>query len=412
MKLVETRCTAILLIFVVAVTCGSRPTNGDDLSAQELASAMKASIGQISTIEARYRVYYERLPASGSGITGAPDGRDFDGQGMHSEFAWGYDSASDAEYVDGKVARPKTHADEVNGEWIAVRDEGMYYYKDLRTAYDGEILHAYTESSDSGKIMGGRGDMFAARKTPSLLWGRNFVVVPNRDITEVLDGAQLIHIENTPSHLKVLRNDIKVGVEDWHVTVWIDTKHGFMPRRMEAAKTFYNMVMSCVEVDEMHEVQPGIWVPIRGRTSGFAVIAPKPSDGVYPNGMTVEELRRLSREEARKLIPELGYKRKKIGLGTGTIVADVDTLKINHRIPDERFTIDFPVGTFVWNETIQEGYQVGRFDDPQRTLASSETSDPRSHLGYRTVLMWVSAILVLGTFSLFLWRRFLGKRPT
>jgi len=220
-------------------------------------------------------------------------------------------------------------------------------------------------------------------------------------VVETLDGATLADLNDTPSHLKVVRNAIKVGLEDWDVTVWIDCEHGFLPRRMEAAKTLFRIVMLRIDVDEICEVRPGLWIPVRGRLTGFTVVEPERPNGVYSNGMTFEQISRLPREELFKLVPTLGFKQKPLGYGTETLVVDKDTIRINEGIPPDRLTIEFPKGTMEWDGVRQIGYQVGRWDDPAEQAKEQPTSTMSRRIG-----LWLSGLLLVAVTAFGLWRCF------
>ena len=323
------------------------PATANDLTVKEVIAAMKASIHQISEIEASFCVTVEKFTCPE--FFQGPNG-----QGKMSQFQWGFDSKSDAEYLDGT--------------WYFKRGDKIHH-EDTHIVFNGRETRGHAKTSNGGKILSGRSNLFTPWITPSTLWGRDLCKSPGPDVIELLDNenTRIIEHKETPKGVVVIRTPIKVGTEDWDLTVWADSKHGFLPNRIETEKAMFDVVMERIDIDEFAEIQPGLWLPILGRVSKYYMAEPETPNGVYANGMTREELENLSMAEVAKVAPLLGFQSKPLGLGTLTVVIDKESLHVNKKISPEKFTLNFPQGTMVWDDITGQGYQIGRWDDPALT---------------------------------------------
>jgi len=368
----DLRSRIAILVAGFAIILAHGDSSAQTMSADEVVGAMRASLMQISSIEASYCVTVESM--------GKPDAQKGpNGQDIEYQYAWGYVPRDDAEYLDGK--------------W-AVDNKESIAYEDNHVVFNGSELRACTTSGNGGRIHGERSGMFTTWLTPRSFCGHDFLGLPSRHVADVLEGAELLDSEGAEEGLFVLQKPTLVGEEKWSLTVWIDPKHGFLPKRMEARKTLFDIVMRRTEVDEFLEVKPGIWIPVIGRMANFTVTEPETIDGRYSNGMTYEEIDALPEEELYKSVPTLGFIQTPLGRGEQTLIADKSSVRVNEEISGKSFTLEFQDGMWVWDDLNEMGYRVGRWDDPAvSTFPAIEPDEPES--SSRSMLLWVTASTVL-----------------
>ncbi len=85
------------------------------------------------------------------------------------------------------------------------------------------------------------------------------------------------------------------------------------------------------------------------------------------------------------------------------------TLKINEPFDESLLTLDkFPDGMYVWDDILQLGYKVGRFDDPNYVESKKTTT---GELVFRIVFVSIGFILVFSALGFILKKRF-AKRAS
>jgi hypothetical protein len=360
----------VLTGFVSAICCHVH-LQASEPKVDDMIQVAKAAMKRIDTVQGTFRTYFAALKAPG--VIKGPDG-----QGLFWESQWGFDRVTGREFFDGRQRVDW-------GEKIT--------YDDIQIAYDGKQLRTWNKTDHGGTIREVK-CAFLNFRAPSILWGRNFGEMPTRDLCDLLQNAKLLQLPNVPASITVLQNDFMRGGQACQVTVWLDSEHGFLPKRIELRRKDSQTLSRVVEIDAFHQTRDGVWIPIRGSETMSAVIS---SEG-WPKDMTPEKFRLLSDDEQKAVRSKVKYKTKKLGYGTQTFVLDTADLAVNEPIPDCRFTFEFPKGTFVWNDFEKIGYQVGRDDDP----AVRHVETPRRS---RKLAVGVLTGILLCLIGVFVWRR-------
>ncbi len=140
-----------------------------------------------------------------------------DGQVLYSEYDWAWQATPYREAIDGK--------------WRYVHENRMHYVRDA-FFFDGAILRTLNRETEAGLIKP-LDRTFIDRRNPLHLIGIAFGIKPRRNLDALLAGAALTSLPDTPAHVKVLRNGFRDYDQDLELTVWIDTMHGHLPRRIE-----------------------------------------------------------------------------------------------------------------------------------------------------------------------------------
>ena len=241
----------------------------------------KASLGSIKAVQGTYRTYFSpKTPGTENSIE--PDGHPVpgaiagpDGLVLYSEFDWAWQAAPYREAIDGR--------------WGFVHENRMNYYA-AAFSYNGATLRTFSRDSKGGLIKP-LDKTFTVWRNPLHLIGIGFGIEPRRDLDVLLSGARLISLPDTPPHIKVLRSEFRDYGQDLELTVWIDTTHGHLPRRIEVFEKARRFVTWRIVNDEIREVAPGVWMALRGSETEFYV-----ADFILPAGMTKDRLKTLDRE--------------------------------------------------------------------------------------------------------------------
>ena len=297
---------------------------------------LKASLEAVESVQGTYRTYFSpKAPGTKNSIE--PDGHPVpgaiagpDGQILYSEFDWAWQAAPYREAIDGR--------------WGYVQENRMLYTT-AAFFFDGGLLRTFSRDGKGGLIKP-LDNTFTVWRNPLHLIGIGFGIDPVRNLDELLKGAEIVSLQDTPAHIKVLHSDYRDYGQDLELTVWIDTTHGHLPRRIEVFEKARRFVTWRIVNDQIDQVAPGVWMALRGSETGYYV-----ADFILPAGMTKDRLKTLDRDTlvaamaTAKVIPGT------LGLGTQTWIVDPATLRLNGAIPRDRFVLSYPEGTNLFDTT-------------------------------------------------------------
>lgn len=300
--------------------------------AEQLIERVREAINRVESVEGMYRTYYS--PETPGRYSFAPNGlipgqvEGPDGLLLHTEFEWSWQAEPYREVIDGRRGYD---------------DGGQFRFPPIQVAYDGATLRVLERETHSGRV-GSPYEAwmyFSTLQNPLVLMGHGVGFRPGRDLDTILDGAKLDPSPDGEPHLKVLRSRFDQGNKAYEITAWIDTAHGFLPRRVEVVSLSQRQpVMSRRIVnDDIREVRPGLWMVLRGEETEYY------SELVPPPGMTRADLLALPRAQQLELFPRLGLVALPQSFGTQTFILDESTLQVNEPIPRGRFTLEYPEGT-------------------------------------------------------------------
>jgi thiol-disulfide isomerase/thioredoxin len=318
------------------ILLGGHAIAGEPNDAEGLVAKLKASLGATEAVQGTYRTYFSpKTPGTTNSIE--PDGRPVPGaiagsddQVLYSEFDWAWQAAPYREAIDGK--------------WGFVH-ENRWQYTTAAFSFDGGILRTFSRDKKGGLIKP-LDDTFTVWRNPLHLIGIGFGLEPRRNLDALLSGADLVSLPDTPAHLKVLKSEYRDYGQDLELTVWIDTKHGHLPRRIEVFEIARRFITWRIVNDEIREVSPGVWMALRGAETGFYV-----ANFLLPPGMSKEQLKTLDPAALAAVIANAGVIPGTLGLGTQTWITDTQSLRLNRTIPRERFVLIYPDGTNLFDTT-------------------------------------------------------------
>ena len=356
----------------------------------------RASLDQIRSIEANCIDYMKgRCDESLLEFDKEPNG-------IASTYHWFYDFETDKEYI-------KTLDPHFAGDGMTI--DGC---EDKTAGYNGDSYYSFSHKRNSGRRRRDKYDEYGISYMrrglfPISLLGLNAFTSQRRTVIDVLEeekeNLDLILPDNGDIILHCLFQNYG---ETGELFVTLDPRHGFLPKHIEQYKAPFNVLVWKLEVFNFIEAKPGIWFPVRGQSEGFYMEKPILEDGVhYANGMTFEEIEALPEEEQWKIIPTLGFRSIPHETGPTVLMVNSETLKINEPFDESLLTLDrFPDGMYVWDDILQLGYKVGRFDDPNYVgAAKTETW----WTVVRILLIAVGTVIVCLGIGLHLKKRFAAR---
>ena len=365
------------LIFAsVALIDCSLQVRGADLTVPEVARLVTASYTALHTIQGSYRLCYpvdgnlpDPLPSNVKVIDG--------GLFVLQEYEWKEDNTTKARRLDGV---------------FGFLHKGDWTYQAIQLGFDGIQGRNLNPQARNAK-QGPPGDWIWDTRTPLTLVGQGITLEPRRNLLDLLQEATLApDSKDRPSDV-VLRIPTTDESRPLEITDWIDASRGFLPRRIETRSPGDSMRRSETIVDDIREVVPGVWVPIRGRERLYT------RSVTYGDGISQQQFEQLPFAEQKRLEPTCKLSEVLLGLGEATFLVDVDSLKINHPIESSAFVVEFPNGTQVWDDLRGESFTAGE-DGSRGVRPQTETS---SVFWFRVNLLLV--VLLGGVVALLRWRR-------
>ena len=386
------------ILIVISMTMGLtiEPLSADDsnLSGKEVVALYRASLDQIKSIEADCVIAVDTDTLSGYDL-------DSESKPITADYHWYYDFDTEKEYQKGRGAR--------SGD-----DRTLLHYREECRGYDGDVLYSYCTTSNSGVRQKGKwdeyGNSYFTFFDPLVLLGLGLFTTYGNDgsIPDILE-ENMDKLEVKQEQNGEFTVTCYVSSSEHNLLVTLDPKHGFLPNFVEIKRFPEDVVTTRMKVTDFTKAANEIWFPVRGQFERYYTEDPVPEDGVhYKNGMTVEEVMAMTMEERWKIAPELGF--RSIPLSPpGVIHVNSATLKINEPFDESLLTLDkFPDGMDVWDDILQLGYKVGRFDDPNYVESKKATT---GELVFRIVFITIGCVIFFAALGYILKKRF-AKRAS
>jgi thiol-disulfide isomerase/thioredoxin len=341
------------------IVLGSQAIAGEPDEVRDLIAKLKAAVSAIETVQGTYRTYFSSktpgtqnsIEPEGHPVAGAIAGPD--DLVLYSEFDWAWQAAPFREVIDGR--------------WGGVREDRMIYWP-VAFCFDGATLRTFNRDRKGGLIKQ-LDETFAVWRNPLRLIGVGFGLKPRRNLDALLSGAKLVSLTGTPAHLKVLKSEFRDYGQDLELTVWIDTRHGHLPRRIEVSEKIRRLVTVRIVNDEIREVAPGVWMGLRGSETSFYA-----AEINLPGGMTEDRYTKLSPEAQAAAIAHAEIIPGILGLGTQTWIVDPQSLRLNRAIPRARFVLDYPEGASLYDTThdppLQYKFKTDRTPEEWREIVT------------------------------------------
>ncbi len=360
--MIRLRSGAVIGLIILV---GCRAIAGESNDAEGLIAKLKASLEATETVQGTYRTYFSpktpgtvSIEPEGHPVPGAIAGPD--AQVLYSEFDWAWQAAPYREAIDGK--------------WGYV-DENQMQYTTAAIFFDSATLRTFGRDAKGG-LLKPLDKTFTVWRNPLRLVGIGFGFEPRRSLDTLLSSAKLVSLPDTPPHLKVLKSEFRDYGQDLELTAWIDTTHGHLPRRIEVLEKARRFVTSRILNEEIAEVVPGVWLTLLGTETNYYV-----ADFDLADGMTKDRLKTLDREAMAAVVAKSKAITKPLGLGTQTYIVDAQTLRLNRTIPRERFVLDYPEGTSLYDTThnppLQYKFKADRTPEEWREIVANGEQQAR-----------------------------------
>ena len=363
---------------LLALLCGWASAGEPD-EAKRLIAKLKASLEAVETVQGTYRTYFSsKTPGStnsiepaGHPVPGAIGGPD--DLVLYSEFGWAWQAAPYREAIEGK--------------WGFVRDNQMHYAT-AAFFFNGATMRTFNREARGGLIKP-LDNTLTVWRNPLHLVGIGFGIEPRRNLDKLLDGAEHISLPDTPPHLEVLRGSFRDYGQDLELTVWIDTAHGYLPRRIEVFEKARHFVTWRIVNEQIEEVTSSVWMALRGFETGYYA-----ADVILPAGMSKDRLQKLDPVAIAAVMANAGVITGTLGLGTQTYIIDRRTLHLNQVIPPARFVLNYPEGVRLYDTThdppLQYTFKVNRTPGEWREIIAKgeqrAKEDQKRHAAQKVVI--------------------------
>lgn len=235
----------------------------------------------------------------------------------------------------------------------------------------------------SGRVTCLRAEDFSGLGTLNRLMGYDLHPTGRLPLSESLKQAQSLRVlpemQTVDGHTchVVEAMGIRLSVEPdsafCDARVWIDPERDDRMLKLDLyrvlADPFPRWSYHLVTIDSivLNRVE-GVWVPIEGLDHPWHVdLLPKP--GTTPEalaGMTPDQYAAHVRCAVRPLMP------------ARLIRVAPETVEIGRDVPAERFAIDWPMGTIIWDDFVQTAYRVGGVGNADSVAAVPEVPQRRS----------------------------------
>ncbi|MBR2694036.1 MAG: hypothetical protein IKE69_07455 [Thermoguttaceae bacterium] len=369
-----------ITVVLTLACCATLFSEEIPLDAKTAVELYRASVDQIRTVEADCCD-----PVVGPDWNAGPNAdRDGESNPIHTSYHWYRDLLTEKEYLKGK--------------WPKFTGEKTFdSYEDVTIGFNGDMLYRYSVSDNSGRRVKGKrhrfGSWFNVGVSPLHFLGiTRFTSAYYNDLSlldileENADRLGFLRLKDGP----FLTNDILLSCnyedgEPKSLTVILDAGHGYLPKFWLTKRLPVHVLDDVMFIERFAETASGIWFPVRMRMEHYYMSYymeeyPSADGDRFANGMTVEEVNALPKEELEKITSELGY--LAVPLGTAVVRVDPDTLKINRPFDESLLSLEkFPDGMTVLDDARNISYTAGQSGDPDLETAP-EPNDGTVHKGW------------------------------
>jgi hypothetical protein len=374
----------VLLVSLTLVVKCELVVFGADFSPEDVVAAVSAATTAIETVECRFRVFHaQTVPSEDDPVDEAT------GWGIYSEFDWGWERSTGRETQQGSWnSSNKNSESPKRNDWTI--------------AYNGRVLKTFSHDGNGGEVAPVQ-TFFTNWVSPLIFFGRDIGFSPTvRSLPELLQGATLL--ESAEADLLILRSEFEDGPgEDprHELRVWVDATKGFSPKRIEVREMWSGQIKREYDVEDVKEVAPGVWFPLRARRTFYAY-----EDVIEPEGVGPEAIQGMSQDEIDEFVAtNCKFVMKPLGFGTELYVTLPETIRVNHRIADETFEFEFPPGS-----RYDDKFTGERVDVPGGTSTEAAVVAPSSSARSKFRNLLVVGSLAVMCLVLLWWSR--NRRTT
>jgi len=234
-------------------------------------------------------------------------------------------------------------------------------------AFNGETMEIYRHDPihdrHTGRITNLEPVNFTAYPTLNTLLGHDVHTSGRLSIAEALRQAGEVRVQpamavvNGHRCFVVEASEIEespvTGVKGNDVRLWIDPERDYRILRIELYRNKpdpirWKALVRRVDNIKLRQID-GVWIPVEGEFHNF-----RPRQ-VPAAGLTKEDIDKMTPEEA---LLNIDYELRPL-VPMRLVKIDPESVSVGKEIPTEKFTIQWPRGTDVWDDFRQFGYKVG-----------------------------------------------------
>ena len=296
-------------------------------------------------------------------------------------FEWGYSHGR--EYIEGTL-------------YLNIADIAKGVPHPFKTTFDGEIMRLYrydplpkrSTGRHTGRVTSLEPESFTGFPTLNGLLGHYVNPSGRVTVAEALRQAREARVQpsmqDVDGHQCYVVEAVEIyksvgpGLDGGDVRLWIDPDRNYRILKLEMYDSKpppmrWKEIYRRVDNIKLQQIR-GVWIPTEGESHSLLVEkVPKP-------GVSAEEVEKMEPEKAvsyvdYRVVPMLPMKR---------ITVDANTVAFGEEIPAEKFTIQWPDGTDVWDDFAQMSYRTGSRGMRGLELPNMDGSadnSPRTSLG-------------------------------
>jgi hypothetical protein len=262
-------------------------------------------------------------------------------------------------------------------------------------AFDGEKMEIYrrdvTANRHTGRVTALEPVNFTGYPTFNTLLGRDVNRSGRLSVSQALMQAENVSVQPSMDRMDGHACYVieAIGIDkapetaadgiSYDVRLWIDPDRDYRVLRLEKyinepGESRWKALSRRVDNITLQQID-GTWLPVRGEFHNFR------REQVLLDGVSEADVRKMSAEEARK---HMGYKLTPL-VPMRVVEIDPDSITIGQEMPVEQFRIQWPQGTYIWDDFLEVGYQYGVSDkkalgNVHEAMSGEKVDDP-SHSG-------------------------------
>lgn len=242
------------------------------------------------------------------------------------------------------------------------------YKYDHDVTFDGKkqriMIKGEGDPFATGRVDGLEPESFACNGTPYDMLGYGFDLKLGKSLADTLRDAQEVNVrpktEMIDGHACYVVEAVHTAVdkesrEAYDMRVWLDAERDLRPLRIEkyfglAGANRWKALLYRMDITKLIQAD-GIWFPVQATRNWYNI------DWTIPPGVTTQEAVALHEKDLDQWQSRLIVKNP--WLAKEELTTDPASVVLNKPIPPERFTIEFPLGTRLWDGFLKKGYYVG-----------------------------------------------------
>ena len=292
-----------------------------------------------------------------------------------------------------------------------IQESGGYYH--MVSATDNSLFKAYQKEKKTSKMRVGKIAYYEGQPVAEAASMFNYSSLKagflRDDIWKYIQNAILLEQDGIPhDEYQVYSNFIAPinhstnpnATATFLFKAWLSEENGYLPKRIEVWRTIpAELLQSEFEVTDFYEYSPGMWIPLRVKTSSYSV------HRELPEGITGSQILEMSPEEYDKIRDKIKYHSKRIGYESYGASLDSGELRVNTPVDITKFLNFFPSDVKVTDFTKPEILAPRELAGSEKPVDITNRQEPTNSYNLRSLLLIVNFFVVILLLVFFYSRR-------